>query len=224
VAVPLVNDDVVVSDVRPMMRGQLHRWFTLLGIPSFVVMVVVADSGTRRAAMVVYGVGVLAMLGTSAVYHSGWLSEQVTAVLKRIDHVTILFAIAGSYTAVTVLALEGSSETTLLVFVWSATVVGAAIRMFWLHAPRPVVSLVYLVVGWSALLEIAALVDSLGAIDTTLLVVGGGLYTVGAVVYAAKRPNPWPRHFGFHEIFHSLVVAAATLHYVLVMRLLTGAT
>jgi len=187
-------------------------------------MVVVADSGTRRAAMVVYGVGVLAMLGTSAVYHSGWLSEQVTAVLKRIDHVTILFAIAGSYTAVTVLALEGSSETTLLVFVWSATVVGAAIRMFWLHAPRPVVSLVYLVVGWSALLEIAALVDSLGAIDTTLLVVGGGLYTVGAVVYAAKRPNPWPRHFGFHEIFHSLVVAAATLHYVLVMRLLTGAT
>lgn len=223
-AVPLVNDDVVVTDVRPMMRGQLHRWFTLLGIPSFVVMVVLADSGTRRAAMVVYGVGVLAMLGTSAVYHSGRLSEQVTAVLKRIDHVTILFAIAGSYTAVTVLALEGSSETTLLVFVWSATVVGAAIRMFWLHAPRPVVSLVYLVVGWSALLEIAALVDSLGAIDTTLLVVGGGLYTVGAVVYAAKRPNPWPRHFGFHEIFHSLVVAAATLHYVLVMRLLTGAT
>jgi hemolysin III len=147
----------------------------------------------------------------------------VTAVLKRIDHVTILFAIAGSYTAVTVLALDGASERTLLVFVWTAAVVGAALRMFWLHAPRSVVAAVYLVVGWSALIEIGAISESLNAIDLTLMVVGGGLYTVGAVVYAAKRPDPWPRHFGFHEIFHLLVVMAATAHYVLVMRLLTGA-
>ena len=138
---------------------------------------------------------------------------------KRIDHGTILFAIAGSYTAVTVLALDGSSERFLLAFVWSATVIGAAIRMFWLHAPRWGVSTVYLVVGWSALLEIGPLSRSFNTIDIVLLVVGGALYTVGAVVYAAKRPNPWPLHFGFHEVFHALVVAAATAHYVLVVRL-----
>jgi len=210
-------------DPRPAMRGVLHRIFVLLGIPAFAVMAVLASTGTSMAAVLVYGAGVTAMLGTSAVYHSGRLSERVTAVLKRIDHVTILFAIAGSYTAVTVLALDGASERTLLVFVWTAAVVGAALRMFWLHAPRPVVAAVYLVVGWSALIEIGAISESLNAIDLTLMVVGGGLYTVGAVVYAAKRPDPWPRHFGFHEIFHLLVVMAATAHYVLVMRLLTGA-
>ena len=160
------------------------------------------------------------MLGVSAVYHSGRLGDDTKAVFKRIDHVTILFAIAGSYTAVTVLALDGSSEKTLLIFVWSATVVGALIRMFWLHAPRPVVSVVYLVVGWSALLEIGPLSRSLDSVDVALLVLGGVLYTVGAVVYAAKRPNPWPLHFGFHEVFHALVVIAATAHYVLVARLL----
>ena len=169
--------------------------------------------------MVVYGLGVTGMLGVSAVYHSGRLSPATKAVFKRIDHNTILFAIAGSYTAVTVLALDGAPERTLLLFVWVATVVGALIRMFWLHAPRWVVSTVYLVVGWSALLEIGPLSRSLNGIDIALLVVGGALYTVGAVVYAAKRPNPWPLHFGFHEVFHALVVTAATVHYVLVMRL-----
>jgi hemolysin III len=216
-----VDLDVPTSDgeVRPSWRGQLHRYFAIAGVPAFVVLAFLAKSTTATVAMVVYGLGVTGMLGVSAVYHSGRLGTATKAVFKRIDHVTILFAIAGSYTAVTVLALDGSNERFLLVFVWSATVVGAAIRMFWLHAPRWVVSTVYLVVGWSALLEIAPLSRSLNAIDITLLVVGGGLYTVGAVIYAAKRPNPWPRHFGFHEVFHALVVAAATIHYVLVVRL-----
>lgn len=209
--------DELVS--RPSWRGQLHRYFAIAGVPAFIVLAALADSATARAAVIVYGLGVTAMLGVSATYHSGRLSPRVTAVFKRIDHVTILFAIAGSYTAVTVLALNGSPERFLLVFVWAATVIGALIRMFWLHAPRPVVSAVYLVVGWSALLEIGPLSRSLNAIDIALLIAGGALYTVGAVVYAAKRPNPWPLHFGFHEVFHALVVTAATVHYVLVMRL-----
>ena len=206
-------------EIRPTWRGQLHRYFALAGVPAFIVLAALADSATTRTAMVVYGLGVTGMLGVSAVYHSGRLGEHTKAVFKRIDHVTILFAIAGSYTAVTVLALGGSPERTLLGFVWAATVVGALIRMFWLHAPRPVVSAVYLVVGWSALLEIGPLSRSLNGIDITLLIVGGALYTIGAVVYAAKRPNPWPMHFGFHEVFHALVVTAATVHYVLVTRL-----
>ena len=209
----------VDDEIRPTWRGQLHRYFAIAGVPAFIVLACLADSGTSRVAMVVYGFGVTGMLGVSAIYHSGRLSPATKAVFKRIDHITILFAIAGSYTAVTVLALDGAPERTLLVFVWVATVVGALIRMFWLHAPRWVVSTVYLVVGWSALLEIGPLSRSLNGIDIALLVVGGALYTIGAVVYAAKRPNPWPLHFGFHEVFHALVVTAATVHYVLVMRL-----
>ena len=117
------------------------------------------------------------------------------------------------------LALDGSPEVTLLVFVWAATVVGAAIRMFWLHAPRPLVSAVYLVVGWSALIEIGPLWRRLSVTDFVLMVAGGALYTSGAVVYALKRPNPSPTHFGFHEVFHALVVTAATVHFVLAVRL-----
>ena len=169
--------------------------------------------------MVIYGVGVATMLGVSAVYHSGRLGADAERRFKRFDHATILLAVAGSYTAVTTLSLRGRPELTLLVFVWTAATIGIVIRMAWLHAPRPVVITVYLVVGWSALIEIGALSAALNAIDTTLLWTGGGLYSVGAVVYAAKRPNPWPKTFGFHEIFHALVAAAATVHYVLVMRL-----
>ena len=204
---------------RPTMRGHLHRFFGVIGIPAFTTLVMLADNATTRVALVVYGVGVTMMLGVSATYHSGKLGASAEAIFKRIDHVTILFAIAGSYTAITVLALDGRPEVTLLVFVWVATVIGAAIRMFWLHAPRAVVSLVYLVVGWSALIEIVPLWRGLSITDFVLMTVGGALYTAGAVVYALKRPNPSPTHFGFHEVFHSLVVAAATLHFVLAVRL-----
>ena len=207
------------DEVRPTLRGWSHRVFCLIGVPAFVVLAVMANNATTRAALVVYGVCITVMLGVSATYHSGRLGVSAAAVLKRVDHVTILFAIAGSYTAITVLTLYGSPEVTLLLFVWSATVVGAAIRMFWLHAPRPLVSAVYLVVGWSALIEIGPLWRALDVTDFVLMFVGGALYTAGAVVYALKRPNPSPAHFGFHEVFHALVVMAATVHFVLAARL-----
>ncbi len=204
---------------RPTFRGLSHRVFAFLGVPAFAVLAMMANNATTRVAMIVYGVCITAMLGVSATYHSGKLGVTAEAALKRVDHVTILFAIAGSYTAITVLALDGTPEVTLLVFVWVATVIGAAIRMFWLHAPRPLVSTVYLVVGWSALIEIGPLLRTLDVADFILMIVGGTLYTAGAVVYALKRPNPSPAHFGFHEVFHALVVMAATLHYVLAVRL-----
>ena len=205
--------------IRPVLRGVFHRIAVVAAVPAFLVLIILAPTPGARAASVVYAIGILAMLGVSAVYHSGRLSERTTRIFKRIDHSTILLAVTGSYTAVAVGALDGRSRVTLLVFVWTAAVVGMIIRMRWLHGPRAVTATVYLVVGWSALIEIGALSDALNAIDTTLLWTGGGLYSVGAVVYAAKRPNPWPRTFGFHEVFHALVASAATVHYVLVMRL-----
>ena len=188
-------------------------------LPAFVVLVVGADSATIRLAMAIYGVGVLTMLAVSAVYHSGWLGPTGTSRLKRLDHATILLAVAGSYTGICSLALNGTPEVVMLTFVWTAAAVGTVIRMCWLHAPRWLTVAVYLVVGWSALVEIGPLMHSLGAGDTALLLTGGGLYSLGAVVYATKRPNPSPAHFGFHEVFHLLVVGAAVAHYVLVMRL-----
>lgn len=205
--------------IRPMLRGVFHRIAVIVAVPAFVVLVVLAPTPGARLASAIYAIGILSMLGVSAVYHSGRLGERTQAIFKRIDHSTILLAVTGSYTAVAVGALEGRSRLTLLVFVWTAAVVGVIIRMRWLHGPRAVSATVYLVVGWSALIEIAALVRSLDAADTALLVTGGLLYTVGAVVYSTKWPNPFPRVLGFHEVFHALVVGAVVVHYVLVARL-----
>lgn len=205
--------------IRPMLRGVFHRIAVIVAVPAFVVLVVLAPTPGARLASAIYAIGILSMLGVSAVYHSGRLGERTQAIFKRIDHSTILLAVTGSYTAVAVGALEGRSRLTLLVFVWTAAVVGVIIRMRWLHGPRAVSATVYLVVGWSALIEIAALVRSLDAVDTVLLVTGGGLYTMGAIIYSAKWPNPFPRVLGFHEVFHALVVGAVVVHYVLVARL-----
>lgn len=205
--------------IRPALRGAFHRIAVVLAVPAFAVLIVLAPTAGARVATAIYAAGILAMLGVSAVYHSGRLSDRTTRIFKRIDHSTILLAVTGSYTAVAVGALDGRSRVTLLVFVWTAAVVGMIIRMRWLHGPRAVTATVYLVVGWSALIEIGALVKSLDAVDTLLLVTGGLLYTVGAIVYSAKWPNPFPRVLGFHEVFHALVVGAVAVHYVLVARL-----
>lgn len=189
----------------------------------FVVLVVLAGSPAHRLAAVVYGIGVTTMLAVSAVYHSSGISPTTRARLRRVDHSTILLAIAGSYTGFAVFALDGAPERRLLVFVWIAAVIGIVIRMTWLGAPSAIVAAVYLVVGWSALLEINAFMDALNPLDLGLIVAGGLLYSAGAAVYALHRPNPWPAVFGYHEVFHLLVVTAVAVHYVAALRLVTAA-
>ena len=122
------------------------------------------------------------------------------------------------------LALSGAPERLLLAFVWVAAIVGIAVRMTWLDAPYPIIAAVYLAVGWSALLELNALLAGLTNVETALIIGGGCLYTAGAVVYALHRPNPWPAVFGYHELFHALVVAAAAMHYVAIVCLVTRTT
>jgi hemolysin III len=183
---------------------------------------VLADEGGDRIAVAVYGLCVTAMLGVSAVYHSGRLGPVASRWFKRLDHSTILLAIAGSYTPITELSLEGSIRTRLLVVVWVAAVIGITIRMAWLDAPYPLVAVVYLVVGWIALVDLPSYVDALSGLELALVVGGGLLYTAGGVVYALHRPNPWPATFGYHEVFHALVVAGAAAHYLAVLSLVTG--
>lgn len=216
---PAPPDD---AELRPTWRGTLHRFAALAAVPMFAVLVALAPTATVRIAIVIYAVGIIAMLGVSAVYHSGRLSAPARAAMRRVDHSTILPAIAGSYTSVSVLALSGSAERNLLTFVWIAAAVGVAIRMLWLRAPYAVTAAVYLAVGWSALVELGPLTSSLSVGDSALLWGGGALYSIGAVVYATRRPDPRPAVFGYHEVFHALVVAAALLHYLLVLRLVLG--
>jgi hemolysin III len=209
--------------IRPTWRGLIHRYATLVAVPAFLVLIVLAPTAGDRVAVAVYGFGVTTMLAVSAVYHSGRLSPAAMRVLKRIDHSTILLAIGGSYTAVTALALTGTNRTVMLVVVWVATGLGIVIRMSWLDAPYPVVATVYLVVGWIALVDLPAYISALSGYELLMIVLGGAFYTAGGVVYAVHRPNPKPTVFGYHEVFHALVVAGAVSHYLAVLSLVLDA-
>jgi hemolysin III len=209
--------DVAMSvEVRPALRGVVHRWAAGVFAILFIALIATAPDATARAATAIYGVCVTAMLTVSAIYHSGRLGPVGTRRLKRVDHATILLAIAGTYTAVTALALTGTERTVMLAITWVAAVLGIVIRMVWLDAPYPIVAVVYLVVGWLALLDLPGYADALSTGQAALVVLGGVLYTIGGVVYALHRPNPWPATFGYHEVFHTLVVAAAASHYAAV--------
>lgn len=201
---------------RPRLRGVVHRWAAPAMAGVFVALAVTAADAAARAWVGVYGVCVTLMLAVSAVYHSGRISPRVHRVLKRVDHATILLAIAGSYTGIAGFALDGPTRTRLLVVVWVLAAIGVAVRMLWLDAPYPVVAAVYVGVGWVAVFQAGAFLDALDGAQLALVVAGGLLYSVGAVVYALHRPNPWPATFGYHEIFHTLVVVAAVLHVVAV--------
>jgi hemolysin III len=214
------NDPVIASGHRPLFRGHIHRHAATAAVPLFAWLIIITESWTERLAVIVYAIGVTTMLAVSAVYHSGSLSTRAEAIVKRIDHSTILLAIAGSYTAITALSLSGTAEVFLISYIWIATTIGVGVRLLWINSPYPINALIYLAAGWSALLVVPAFLSSLNAADTVLIFVGGGLYTVGAVVYALHKPNPWPDHFGYHEIFHLLVTTAATVHFILVARLL----
>ncbi|HUS60935.1 MAG TPA: hemolysin III family protein [Acidimicrobiales bacterium] len=205
--------------LRPRLRGVIHRYASMGFAVAFGALGVTSGDAAAAAWVSIYGLCVTAMLAVSAVYHSGKLSSPALRAFKRVDHSMILVAIAGSYTGIVGLALDGTTRVVLLAAVWSAAVVGVAIRMLWLDAPYPVTAAVYVAVGWVALLDVSAFVGSLTDIELALVVAGGVLYSLGAVVYALHRPNPWPTTFGYHEVFHAIVVLAATTHVVAVALL-----
>lgn len=216
------NPDATTLE-RPSWRGWIHRVATCVFVPLALVTVVLAPTTGTRVAVAIYALGVGTMLGVSAIYHSGHLRPATMSLFKRIDHTTILLGIAGSYTAIAVLALPTGPARFLITFTWIAAAIGVAVRMVWLRAPYPVVAAVYVTVGWGALLEWHALVTSLTGIQLALLLGGGLVYTAGAAVYALHRPNPWPATFGYHEVFHTLVTLGVAAHYLAVLTLVLQA-
>lgn len=200
------------TDLRPTWRGWIHAATFPVAIAAGVVLVVVADGTAAKWASAVFMATSLLLFGNSALYHRFDWRPRTKAVLKRIDHANILLLIAGTYTPLAVLALPTDKSIILLSIVWGGTIIGIFFRVFWVDAPRWLYVALYLALGWAAVMYIVDLFDANVAM-MVLVIVGGVLYSGGAVVYALKRPNPWPGHFGFHEIFHACTVLAFLCHW-----------
>ena len=208
--------DDVIATVKPKLRGWLHAGTFPLVVAAGIVLVALAPTVAARVSAAIFMTTAALLFGTSAIYHRGTWSPHTTVLLKRFDHSNIFLIIAGSYTPFAVLLLPPDRARTLLWIVWSGAVAGVLFRVFWVHAPRWLYTPVYIALGWVAVIYLPDFYRSGGAALLTLIIVGGGLYTAGALVYALKRPDPSPIWFGFHEIFHACTIAAFSVHYIAV--------
>jgi hemolysin III len=178
------------------------------------VLIAVANGARARVGAAVYAFGLCGLFAGSAIYHRWRWDPRWRPLLRRIDHSTIFVFIAATYTPVALLVLHGGLATAVLIAVWAGALGGIIFSLAWITAPRVLVAATYLALGWVAVIVTPQLIDRAGVAPTVLIASGGLLYSVGATVYALKRPDPWPQTFGFHEVFHSLVTAAAIVHFV----------
>ena len=199
-------------EIKPTWRGWIHAATVPIAIAAGVVLIVLAHGTPAKWAAAVFMATSLLLFGNSAVYHRFNWSPKVKMVLKRIDHANILLLIAGTYTPIAVLALEPQKGLLLLCLVWAGAILGILFRVFWINAPRWLYVALYLALGWAAVMYMGDLVVANVAM-MVLVCVGGLLYTGGAIVFALKKPIPWPGHFGFHEIFHVCTVLAFLCHW-----------
>jgi hemolysin III len=202
------------DEVVPRLRGLLHAYAFWFALAAAVALILVAPDPRARVSAVIYGIGLCALFGASATYHRWRGHPRWKPVLRRIDHSTIFTFIAASYTPIALLVLNDPLRIIVLASVWIGALAGVAMSIAWIDAPRTLVALCYIAVGWVALVAMPQLFSHRGIGMPLLLLIGGILYSLGAAAYATKRPNPWPRTFGFHEVFHSLVIAAAAVHFV----------
>jgi hemolysin III len=209
--------DSVKELVKPRLRGVSHQWAFFVSLVTGLALVLSAPDEEARLAAAIYAVSVAALFGSSALYHRiDWASAAARGWMRRLDHSMIFFLIAGTYTPFAQLALDGTIATVVLVAVWAGAAAGIFMKLVWIGAPKWLVALSYVVLGWVAVVAFPELVSSIGVTATTLVALGGLLYTVGALVYALGRPDPVPAVFGYHEVFHVLVIVAAALQYAVI--------
>jgi hemolysin III len=202
---------------KPRLRGVSHQWAFYASVAIGAALVVAAPSGQPRLAAAIYAVSVAALFGTSALYHRiTWASQAGRRWMRRLDHSMIFFLIAGTYTPFALLVLDGDLATVILVVVWAGALAGIFMKLVWIDAPKTLVAVTYLLLGWVAVATIPDMLDKVGVTATVLVAVGGLLYTAGAIVYALRRPDPAPTVFGYHEVFHALVILAAALQYAVI--------
>jgi hemolysin III len=206
-----------ITAVKPKLRGVSHEWAFFVSLFPGAGLIVAAKPPKATLAVTIYAISLSALLGTSALYHRvNWTRPNVRRWMRRLDHSMIFFLIAGTYTPFALLVLSGPLADAILVVVWIGAIAGAIVEMVWIDHPKWVAALIYMSLGWVAAVAFPELWSAMGVPGTLLVAAGGLLYTAGAVVYATQRPNPNPRVFGYHEVFHLLVIAAAAAHFAAV--------
>lgn len=207
---------------QPLFRGVSHQFAAIVAAVAGVVLVLLAGGGRATVAAAIYAVSLTAMLGVSAAYHRVWWGPRAQLRWKRADHAMIFVFIAGTYTPICLLAMGGPAGSRLLLLVWLGAGLGAAQALLWTHAPRALPVVLYIALGWLMVAYLPEVRAALAPAAVLLLLAGGLLYTGGAIVYALRRPNPSPRLFGYHEIFHACVVVACVCHFVVVAAVVRG--
>jgi hemolysin III len=206
-----------IAAVKPKLRGVSHQWAFVVSLFLGAGLIVAARTPRATLAVAVYAASLSALLGTSALYHRvNWTRPDARRWMRRLDHSMIFFLIAGTYTPFALLVLHGPLADAILVVVWIGAIAGAVVEMVWIDHPKWVAAAIYLSLGWVAVISFPELWSEMGVAGTLLVAVGGLLYTAGAVVYATQRPDPNPRVFGYHEVFHLFVILAAAAHFAAV--------
>jgi hemolysin III len=203
-----------MDEVIPRLRGLFHAYAFWFAAAAAGLLVALAPTGQARVASAIYGAGLCALFAASGLYHRWRWSPRWKPLLRRLDHSTIYVFIAASSTPVAMLVLDGTLRVVVLASVWAGAALGVTFALAWINAPRALQATTYLAVGWVGAVAVPALLREVGVTAFVLFLIGGILYSVGATVYAARRPDPWPRVFGFHELFHLLVIAAAVVHFI----------
>nr|WP_240487338.1 hemolysin III family protein [Actinomadura flavalba] len=202
--------------VKPRLRGWLHAGTFPVTLVAGFVMVALGPTLPARLCAAIYALTSAQLFGVSAFYHRGRWTPKVTEVLRRFDHANIYLIIAGTYTPFAVLILDGVTRVVVLAVVWGGALAGVLFRVLWAGAPRALYTGLYIALGWVAVLFVPQFIEGTGVAVATLVALGGVLYSAGGVVYARRRPDPSPRYFGFHEVFHALTIAAYVLQYIAV--------
>jgi len=217
---PITNLSDSMADflpaVKPKLRGVSHQYAFFVSLACGVGLILAASEGRARVAASIYAAAVSALLGTSALYHRVTWRPRARRWMRRLDHSMIFVLIAGTYTPVALLALKGTLATVILILLWAGALGGVVFKLLWIDAPKWLFAGVYVALGLVTAAVFGELPAAIGWLGVAGLATGGVLYIVGAVVYASGRPNPSPRVFGYHEVFHALVIAAAALHYAVI--------
>ncbi len=209
------------ADMKPRLRGWSHAVVAPLALAAGIVLIALSPSATSRVGSAIFAASALVLFTVSAIYHRGTWSPRVHELLRRFDHSNIYLLIAGTLTPFALLLLEGTDRWVMLGISWGGAITGVLLKVFWGNAPRWLDAPVYILLGWAPVFFLGDFVagamdygSGVGTAVLVLVIVGGGLYTVGGVVYGTKFPDPSPRTFGFHEVFHTFTILAFVTHYV----------
>jgi hemolysin III len=213
--------DGLIAEVKPKLRGWLHLAVAPVALIAGIVLIALSPDATSRIGSAVFVLSAVLLFTVSAIYHRGTWSPRVHTFLQRFDHSNIFLLIAGSTTPFSLLLLGGTDRVVMLSVMWGGAIAGVAMKLLWAGAPRWLSAPIYIALGWAPVFFFGDFVQGareygpgLGTATLVLIVAGGALYTLGGLVYGFKRPNPWPRWFGFHEVFHTFTIVAFITHYV----------